>query len=295
MRRKSSTKPADEPREKTPRKRRHARSFYETANYLDTLGASAEETMLCADVLTVWTRFMLASNPSAAGEIYRALNTAWSGNRGAADDDETDRITVLFHGAFRDRLRELRGEQLGYDVTSFDRERSASLEKLMASILDQMRVRVSQAAAVAGEGGKPATGIKPGRDFNKTFDNNTFAGFGILKGDVTEWAGTSDPRRGEVVYVKQKGEGDWIARFVSVDARTMLVADDDGEEYDIDRADLLWLCRLKSITRKREIVRTDQATVAAPGDAPAPVVHMDAWLDSHPRPVRNLLFAEKED
>lgn len=286
MRKKGSTKTKDEPRETKPRRPRHTRHFYETANYLDTIGATAEQTMLCADVLAVWTRFMLAANPTAAGHVYRALYEAWGENRAEVDGDERDNITVLFHGAFLDRLREVRGEERGYNVTEFDEQRSERLAKLVGPILDEMRRRVASATAPAGASGRPAPTlrVKAGRASKGKMEDDTFASFGLLKGDVAEWEGTTDPRPGEIIRFREDGESaSYIARLVSTGDGTLTVANDEGEECHTDLADVLWVCRLKSVTRTTEVARADPATDAAPSDSP--VVDINLWRQSRPRPL----------
>lgn len=300
MRSKSNTKTEGEARGKKPRKARHTRHFYKTASYLDTIGLTAEQTALCADVLTAWTRFMLDADPTAAGTIYRALGDAWEANRAAGDgdDNERERLTVTFHGAFLDRLGEVRGEDRSKTAACIKHERGLRerLAELMAATFDQMRARVPQAAAAAGEGGTVAPGLRPGRDHKSEIGETIFAPFGLLKGDVAEWEGTRAPRRGDVVRFFMKGQSaNTISRFVSTEGGRLTLMETEGEEYEINLADVEWLCRLKSVTRTTLISRADPATDAAPGDAPAPVIHLGAWLDSHPRPVRNLLFAEKQD
>lgn len=197
---KNKAKPTPEQPKKRV-KRRSSQYFYENIRFLDTMPATAEQSRLLADVLAVWTRFMLDADPTVAGSIYRVLCDAWQVNRAERsldeqNHDEHELVTRNFHGTVLSRLHELRGEGRGYPVLDYERKESEELTELMRATLDAMRLRVPSASAVLGE---------------------------------------------------------------SVDIQA-----------DVDE------------------------TPASADDSPAHVVDLSTWVQSHPRPVRNLLFAEKQ-
>src|SRR5205085_10077891 len=152
MRNKDKAKLAPE-QLKRPVKRRHGPHVYETTYYLNTTRATAEQSMLIADALTVWTRFMLAADPTFAGSLYRALCDAWKVNRAERDRDARDEITVKFHGAFLNRLGEMRGKER--PVYEGDRKSSTAITNLMRAALEAMLSRVASTGAVWGEGVLP--------------------------------------------------------------------------------------------------------------------------------------------
>jgi hypothetical protein len=160
MRKKTAARPV--------RQRRLMPTAYERIRALETLKVNegnAAQVELLADVLALWTRYMLEVNPStAAPRIYRALMDAWKDNRGELydpddDNDQRDRRTVNFNVAFHSRFAELSGEPTPtFAAWEGNVTRAAELAREMISELNGMRERVYQAATVQGKAGDAPRG-----------------------------------------------------------------------------------------------------------------------------------------
>ena len=149
-------------RKGSPAKPRLGMSTYRMANYLDTMKASAEDSMLVADALTLWTRFMLAADPTFAGSLYRALCTAWRVNLANGEMfDATDTITTAYHVSFLNRLCELR-DTASVVIDGYDRNNNVATTILMRATLDAMLARVTATGAPCGRGGRGSDGYLGG-------------------------------------------------------------------------------------------------------------------------------------
>lgn len=123
---------------------------------------------------------------------------------------------------------------------------------------------------------------------------NAFARFGLIYGDRLTYEETpaEELQPGELTCFVVEGTK-YLARFVSLDEDTLIVANTEGEEYEYGHEELSKVKRLVSYTRT-VLLRPDPATVAAPTDGPARIIDLNVYRQAHPQRIRNLLFAEKE-
>ncbi len=132
--------------------------------------------------------------------------------------------------------------------------------------------------------------------------NDCYAPFDMLTGDITHIEETSDIRPGEVFMwtcncedcpardsEREDGDGRpyyWVSRLVKFNASGFTCLRASGETRRVHMSRVQSLFRIVAITR--DGIRRETRREVSPK-----VVDISHWRQSHPRPIRNLLFAEK--
>lgn len=129
---------------------------------------------------------------------------------------------------------------------------------------------------------------------------DSYASFGMLAGDTVLIEETEDIRPGEVFAFlqdecdcdecKEEAEQDgepyyWFGRLIRFTPRTFTWTQTNGVPKKHNRSSKTFF-RLVSVTRNGITQETRR-------EVPAGVIDLSYWRQSHPRPIRNLLFAEK--